>query len=260
MKFALVNGCKIEPQPKLRGVCTGCQSEMVAKCGTVKVWHWSHKSKIPCDSWWEPETQWHRDWKNKFPQEWQESIHHDEQSGEKHIADVRTEYGLVIEFQHSHLMPEERNARERFYKNMVWVVDGTRLKNDIKRFLRGIANRRSLGQDGYFLLAFPDECFPSAWLTSSVPILFDFQGVSPTPPDAMISPLWCLLPGRAEGSAILVGVSRQSFVETASNRAILLPAHEIVSAVALNIRQQRELQMHAANRQFTRTYGRRRRF
>lgn len=143
MKFALVNGCKTEPQPKLRGVCTGCQSEMVAKCGTVKVWHWSHKSKIPCDLWWEPETQWHRDWKNKFPQEWQESIHRDEQSGEKHIAD---------------------------------------------------------------------------------------------------------------------GVSRQSFVETASNRASLLPAHEIVSAVALNIRQQRELQMQAANWQITRNYGRRRRF
>ena len=69
---------------------------------------------------------WHRAWKNHFRPEWQEYIHHD-QSGEKHIADVRTEHGQIIEFQHSHIDPQERAARERFYGNMIWVVDGMRL-------------------------------------------------------------------------------------------------------------------------------------
>ena len=41
------------------------------------------------------------------------------QSGEKHVADVNTQSGMVIEFQHSHLDPLERAARERFYGNMV---------------------------------------------------------------------------------------------------------------------------------------------
>ncbi|WDD92819.1 hypothetical protein Bsp3421_002850 [Burkholderia sp. FERM BP-3421] len=83
---------------------------MVAKCGRVKVWHWAHKGKKPCDPWYESETQWHRDWKDKFPREWQEVVDHDAQSGEIHIADVKTPHGLVLEFQHS---PRRPGAQRR---------------------------------------------------------------------------------------------------------------------------------------------------
>ena len=77
MKFALVNGEKAEAQKGLRGICVNCPSEMIAKCGDVKIPHWAHKSKVPCDSWWENETEWHRKWKNLFPREWQEKTHTD---------------------------------------------------------------------------------------------------------------------------------------------------------------------------------------
>ena len=40
----------------------------------------------------------------------------------------------MIEFQHSSIKAEEKLAREQFYKNMVWVVDGKRTKNDYPRF------------------------------------------------------------------------------------------------------------------------------
>jgi ssDNA-binding Zn-finger/Zn-ribbon topoisomerase 1 len=66
MRRALVDGAKAEAQPKLRGECTGCGGEMVAKCGRVKVWHWAHKGAPPCDPWWENETEWHREWKDRF--------------------------------------------------------------------------------------------------------------------------------------------------------------------------------------------------
>lgn len=75
MRFALVNGEKAEPQPGFRGICPNCQSEMVAKCGRVKVWHWAHKGQPSCDPWWELETQWHRSWKDHFPIDWQEVTH-----------------------------------------------------------------------------------------------------------------------------------------------------------------------------------------
>ena len=114
-----------------------CNGEVIAKCGTHRVSHWAHRGMRDCDTWAEKETDWHRAWKNNFPAECQEFIQHDGQSGEKHIADVRTPHGLVIEFQHSHLDPLERAARERFYGNMVWVVDGTRLQRDYPRFNRG---------------------------------------------------------------------------------------------------------------------------
>ena len=120
MRFALVNNERSEAIPKLKGECAGCGQPVIAKCGKKRIWHWAHDAKKACDKWWETETDWHRGWKDKFPREWQEIIHHDEKSGEKHIADVRTEHGFVIEFQHSHLSPQERHARESFYKNMAY--------------------------------------------------------------------------------------------------------------------------------------------
>ena len=85
---------------------------MIAKCGEQRVWHWAHQGTRTCDRWWEPETKWHRDWKNQFPKDWQEVIH--QSDGEKHIAGVKTESGMVIEFQHSFLRRDEREARENF--------------------------------------------------------------------------------------------------------------------------------------------------
>jgi Competence protein CoiA-like family len=71
-------------------MCRRCNGEVIAKCGTHRVAHWAHRGMRDCDTWAEKETDWHRAWKNNFPAECQEFIQHDEQSGEKHIADVRT--------------------------------------------------------------------------------------------------------------------------------------------------------------------------
>jgi hypothetical protein len=50
----------------------------------------------------ENETEWHRAWKDQFPPEWQEIVHL-AGDGERHIADVKTGDGWVIEFQHSYI-------------------------------------------------------------------------------------------------------------------------------------------------------------
>lgn len=121
MKFALVDGNKTEAIKGAKGICPICSSELMAKCGEVKVNHWAYKSVRNCDSWWEIETEWHRLWKNHFSNEWQETTLTDEQTGEKHIADGRTRHGLVIEFQHSHIDSQECTSREKFYKNIYWV-------------------------------------------------------------------------------------------------------------------------------------------
>lgn len=95
MRFSIVDGEKAEAQPKAKGICPHCQSEMLAKCGRVKVWHWAHKGNPPCDPWWESETEWHREWKDRFPKEWQEITHIDPISGEQHIADVKNPFGQI---------------------------------------------------------------------------------------------------------------------------------------------------------------------
>jgi hypothetical protein len=214
-----------------------------------------------CDSWAEKETDWHRAWKNNFPVECQEFIQHDGQSGEKHIADVRTPHGLVIEFQHSHLDPKERAAREHFYGNMLWVVDGTRLQRDYPRFDRGKGDLRPMKIPGCFLLAFPDECFPAMWLDSSVPVIFDFRGVYESrPPDALRDMLWCLLPGRAEGNAWVIGMSRGQFVEVAPSHPQLPVVQELLAFMteirAANAHEARQFAGMPGGRRPPRRYAR----
>jgi len=214
MRFALINNQRAEAAPGLKGLCPGCNQPVTAKCGAHRMHHWAHLVDKKCDSWWETETEWHRAWKNNFPDDWQEVILPDEVTGEKHIADVLTDYGYVIEFQHSHINPQERISRENFYKNMVWVVDGTRLKNDYKRLIKGKNQSRSEKQ-GVFLVDFPDECFPSAWLESSAPVVFDFQDIDSI--DDLKDErnyLYCLLPVKMVGGAAILTVwARDVFID-----------------------------------------------
>src|SRR5262245_47594429 len=134
MRFALVNGEREAAQPDLSGACQTCGQAMVARCGEVRLWHWAHRVKRLCDPWWENETEWHRGWKGQFPDAWQEIVHRAE-TGEKHVADVRTEQGWILEFQHSSISPVERRSRDAFYRQLVWVVDATRRKRDAGQFL-----------------------------------------------------------------------------------------------------------------------------
>lgn len=219
MRFALINDKLTEAMPGLvDAVCPGCGASVIAKCGIQKTHHWAHKNMRMCDSWWETETEWHRAWKNKFPAEWQEVFFPDEQTGEKHIADVRTEHGLVIEFQHSFINPEERISREEFYKKMVWVVDGTRLSRDFPRFVKGGKFGSIELKPGIRKAEFGYEFFPSNWLRSSVPVVFDFLGLdNVASADPIRRNLYCLFPSHDEYNAVYAEIPRGAFVKTVLN-------------------------------------------
>ncbi|SHN90340.1 hypothetical protein BHECKSOX_531 [Bathymodiolus heckerae thiotrophic gill symbiont] len=60
MKFALIDGIKKEANKGATGLCQFCSSDLIAKCGDIKIHHWAHKSKRNCDIWRENETEWHR--------------------------------------------------------------------------------------------------------------------------------------------------------------------------------------------------------
>ena len=174
MKYAFVNGEKVKAQPKLRGTCIFCGSEMVARCGRYKIWHWAHKSKADCDPWWESEGEWHRAWKNKFPEDWQEVVHIDELTGEKHIADIKNPYGLVIEFQHSNIKPEEKESREQFYKDMIWVVNGNRGDLTEAYFNMGLSGPIQENPLAYQISWLGRGNFLQKWGNSEVKVYLDF--------------------------------------------------------------------------------------
>lgn len=111
------NGNKIEATPDSSGFCPACVSELVPKCGQIKIHHWAHKGRRDCDDWYEPETEWHAEWKRQFGKENCEVVM------PPHRADIVGKSGVVIELQHSPISPEEIREREDFYKNMVWIVN-----------------------------------------------------------------------------------------------------------------------------------------
>jgi len=116
--------------------------------------------------------------KELFPAHWQEVVHEAE-NGEKHIADVKTDQGWVIEFQHSYIKLEERRSRDTFYPKLVWVVDGARRKRDRTQFLNALKEGMQVGGNSLFRRAFSDKCILlREWEESHAPIFFDFGEVT----------------------------------------------------------------------------------
>jgi hypothetical protein len=172
------------------------------------VWHWAHRGVRVCDPWWESETEWHRTWKNEFPLGWQEFIQ-TAPSGEKHVADVKTQSGTVIEFQHSFLRAEERKAREAFYRKMVWVVDGCRRKRDAEQLLKCIGPC-VYGREPFILyVANHQECaLLHDWNSSPAPVYFDLGLRADGKPI-----FWRRDPISRNGRVYLTPVSRESFLK-----------------------------------------------
>ena len=131
MQYAIVDDIKSLPEKGKTGICIGCGKEVVAKCGSIKVHHWAHKRTEDCDTWSEPETEWHREWKNKFPESYREVIFQDTTTNDYHRADIHTKDGVTIEFQNSPIPVEEFNQRNSFYKKIIWVVNGLKFKDNI---------------------------------------------------------------------------------------------------------------------------------
>jgi competence protein CoiA len=244
MQYALVNGEKREASRGLIGICQGCDQQMIPKCGPIKVSHWAHKGER-CDLWKEPETLWHRRWKNQFSPEWRE-VRHSAAEGQCHIADIRTEHGLVIECQHSPIPAAERVAREKFYSangRMVWIVNGGRYKTARSRLIKSQASWGRTSIQGFSIVLWPEECFPEAWIESTVPVFFDFDDDPSETLQVVDGVLWCLLPGRAESRAVVAKVSRAQFVDLARNNGDFIALNGAVERIAAEIRHSREIEV-----------------
>ena len=217
-RYALVNGVRTDindAQSGDLGECEVCHGQLRARKGDVRVPHWAHVSREVCDAWHEIKGEWHVKWQDQFPADWRECLVVKEQ--ERHIADIKTEHGLVIEFQHSPMNREEQEKREKFYGNMVWVVDGTRLKNDRTRFIRNangeikeLLHPLTRKPTVFWIVFDIKRVFPRSWLNCSVPVLFDFG----------LDSLFCLLPERLrQGYALAIEVARGQLLYTAQNNA-----------------------------------------
>ncbi len=246
MKYALINGERSEATKGPKGLCPLCKSEVIAKCGEVYVNYWSHRGKRNCDPWLENETDWHRSWKDSFPREWQEIVHFAE-NGEKHIADVKTETGWILEFQHSFLKPDERRSRNAFYPKLAWVVNGSRRPTDKIQFEKAVKESSAIINNPPILrVLFPEECrVLKEWHDSNALVFFDFQEMMGTNQ----SMLWFLFPKIADTEAYLSPFLRLKFIELHKANKF----DEMVSSTILPI--QKELSNGFLNRRKMIEYG-----
>lgn len=132
MLYALINGEKTAANKNLAAHCPLCGNPVFARCGGTNIDHWAHYEDESCDKWSEPETEWHKNWKDIFGKEHSEVVIN--KNGKKHIADVFTSKEVVIEFQNSPISTTVIDAREAFYgEKMLWVLNGKGI--DKKNFI-----------------------------------------------------------------------------------------------------------------------------
>lgn len=153
MIWALQNAERVTAEPGGLGQCPCCRSDVLAKCGSIVTWHWAHKVD-DCDSWYEPESEWHIGWKQRFPDDWQEVVIRN------HRADIKTPK-LVVELQATSISAEEIKARERHYKNMVWLLRGEDFK----------ANLSLRQRDGF--MSFRWRWPRKSWWSAQMPVVID---------------------------------------------------------------------------------------
>ncbi len=156
MIWAIKNNERIKAKPNETASCPICKTNVIPKCGVVKSWHWAHKSLEECDLWFEPESKWHVDWKDEFPDENQEVII------ENHRADIKTNKG-VIELQNSPISPDDICDREKFYGNMIWLLNGKTLGK----------NLNILNKTEYFTFGWKNP--PQSFFYTDKPIYIDIH-------------------------------------------------------------------------------------
>ena len=180
-----------------------------------QVRHWAHWGTRACDRWWE-ENRLALCLEEPLSRRVAEKIHHSN-TGEKHIADVKTNHGVVVEFQHSYLRREERESREMFYRKMIWVVNGLRRKRDRSRFFASLTGPSIVkAKPLTFSLPSNEDALLRDWVNSRQPVYFDFGDNSePSDPLSFHTPvLWRLDPRSPKGEAHLMPVLKTSFRET----------------------------------------------
>jgi competence protein CoiA len=173
MRFAKLGAQRLEASPVSKATCPACDGPVIAKCGRIRIWHWAHKAAA-CPANKEPETPWHREWKLQFPDAWQEVVQIGA-DGSRHIADICSSFGQVVEFQNSHIDLTEREAREAAYGKLIWVVNGTRLKQDKPSFFNHLITKKMVGHlRAVFEFNATVSTITRRWRNSNCVVYFDF--------------------------------------------------------------------------------------
>lgn len=150
--------------------CLECGELVKHKRGDIRAHYFSHKSSSNCaygnDK--DYKSPWHIRMQNYFPKEMQEYRFKDSNTGEVHIADVfLKDSNTVIEFQKSHIDPEEFSRRTQFHtsegRRILWIYDESKPDSEYGRFKKVEGNVFLYEDHSYKWLRMPRKELEDDW-------------------------------------------------------------------------------------------------
>lgn len=129
------------------------------------------------DGWAFPDGVWNLEWKLKFPKTLVEiSV---QGNTEKHVADVRTNTGLVLNFQARSLDEKQLKQREVFFGQMLWIfkADGWDLElmqNPTRYKTTEGRDKKLPTSDAYGWIKFKSRHSKSVYKACKMPVFLDF--------------------------------------------------------------------------------------
>jgi competence protein CoiA len=147
---------------------------------------------------------------------------------------VKTDLGVVLEFQYLFLREDEHEAREKFYPKMVWVVSGRRRKLDKKQLFACFDARRVVNDEPRIVsVLWKEGALLRDWGGSRVPVYFDFGDSEPEDAVRFDTPtLWRLNPCGSNSKAYLAPVPKTLFLHAHLNGEPFETCTEAVERVA----------------------------
>lgn len=216
--YAIVDGVRTHISSAARmqhGICPVCGAELVARKGKFRAAHWWHVNGKRCDSWYQPKGPWHRYWQNMFPEDWQEVVMEKMEDGQlvRHIADIKTKGGIVVEVQYSPIAIESIEEREHFYEKMLWIVNMRRVESDLwlETYIKRSEHLIEKNSVRAWVLPDSELMAHQKWCCAHKPVVFDFDGSFDRPESE--KSLICLLPqGDKFKERVCVEVQRQHLI------------------------------------------------
>jgi len=156
---------------------------------------------------------------------------------------VKTARGTVLEFQHSFLSREERQSREAFYPDLLWVVDGTRRVRDRAQFFASLEGGITISPKPNIVALSSSDCaLLRDWNSGRAPVYFDFGDSDPADTRRFDMPhLWRLEPNSANGWMFLSPVPKAWFVSV--HRAAQVPLDQLFTqAVVRSVAHYNQMQ------------------
>jgi competence CoiA-like predicted nuclease len=188
MLYAWIDGVYRTPFVKgEKTVCQDCGGVLTSVIPVENVKHWRHRAG-DCDTWSEPEGEWHLSWKEHFDLYSREVSLIDEITGERHRADIfcklDASQATVLELQHSNISEIERISRESFYgkkHRMFWLIHIHSQKSFNEFSFESALSLSSEVEyaDRNFMIgtwAGRSYQFIEKWKRSSVHVFFDWKG------------------------------------------------------------------------------------